>query len=783
MQRSDRRLGGALAAVSALALLLVPSLARAQPPPPPKPPPRLASPEVRTIGQLVVTSGVGGHFADASCRGGATLAPAPIARTLEWVRREAEATDSQPLLYDTGSLLAPHGVARFTATKAPETLARMVDSLGYQALAFGEAELAAPRDAILGTINALRDRSVPVIATNLYCGRAASHLCEALVDGTDGISVHRIGGEKVAFIAMLAPSALERVSPERTRGVRIAPVEAAMAAAVREARDLGADIVIASVDEGAGGTGSAHLLELGGKLPEDGKPDLLLGARAGDQFLFARPLGFRPAVAAAPPGGAARVRMRRNILVDTFDVLVSPVPYSKEPHPAVGTLIDEVGDAYCGQWGRRLAGGTMAPPLGGQAVLDLAAGTARVAADAELALLPTAILDPAWRPAAEDELTASDVYVALKQDEPLLVASVEGTWLQQVAKGNLAKQFTIPGLEVEDGSVKVNGRSVEPRAEYRVVTVRPATVAPHALPAGPTWKAMEGTTLRSAMLDFLQVPRDEDPREALPNPAHRPEWTFRTEVRGTFAGSYVNNPDRDGDGSGDYEETQLQRATAATYGYQATLRADAVARNWGWDNVLDSRYQLTKLVGADDAEGVDLTSLRSTFRYRGLYVRREQFYMPEPFLETYLETELTVPEDRSFRHMLVRPTLGLQFTLTKHLSFKLLGGFEREALEPGGKAVPGAGAQLVLKPWTLMKTDDRSITLEGNADYFASDLGGRHTQTLRGNFKARYQLNSVLAFGWDLELFVIRDDERGTGVSTVNSAFIQLGWIGRAINP
>lgn len=740
----------------------------------------LRTPEVEAIGRLVVTSGLGGHFADPACSDDETMSPAPIARTLEWVRRDAQ-VEGMPLLYDTGSLLAPHGVNRFAAREAPRTLARMVDELGYKALAFGQAELGAPRDGMIATAASLRERLIPAIATNLYCSGPAERLCDVLVSGADGISIRRIGEERVAFLGLLAPSVLERISPERAEGLRLAPVKESLDAAVRKARRLGATVVVASVDDGSAEESSAALLELAKALPERGKPDLLLGAGAGDQFLFARPLEFSPPMAAAPKGGAARIRLRRNLLVDTFDVLVRPVPRADTVHPAVRGFIDRVGDDYCRQWGDNLAGGTLQKTIEAQGMLDVAAGSARVAADAELALLPRWILDPAWRPASSRGLTASDVFVALRQDEPLMVASVKGSWLTKVAKDASKLQLVAPGLEVEGSNPELHGRAIEARAEYRVVTVRPALVGPQALPSGPKWQPLEDATLRQALMGYLEEPREEDPRKALPDPARTPEWMFRTELRTSFSGTTVNNPEREGERL--YEETQLQRASTATYGLEGSIRADATAKTWGWDNLLDSRYRITTAVGADNAEGVDITSLRSTMRYRGWYDRRKRFYIPEPFLQLYVETELTVPEDRTFRHFLVRPTGGVQFTLTKHLSVKPVGGFEIEALDPNGKVQPGVGAQLVLKPWSMLETGSRKVTLEGNADYFLSDLGGINAHTLRGNFKARYELNATLAFGWDLELFVRREDGKPAGVSAVNSAFLQIGWVGRAINP
>jgi hypothetical protein len=785
--RGRHRLRAARGAVVGVLIALAAGAARAEPPDEVGQPlsPALRT-EVRTIGRLMVTSRVGGHLVDPVCRDDVTLEPADIARTLEWIRKNS-GRDEAPVLFDTGSLLAPHGVARFAAIRTPDALAALVVALGYQALAFGEAELGGPREALVHTAAALRERGVPMIASNLFCDEEQKVLCETLVDAQSGVSIHRIGRDRVAFIAVVEPAALERISPDRSRGLRLAPVQESIARAVRSARELGATVIIASVDSSPEEKPAENLLKLADSLPEDGKPDLLLSSAAGTEFLFARPPAFRPALAAAPPGSAARLRLRRNLLADSLDVFVRPVPMADEPHPAVGRFIARVGPRFCSEWGREMPGGKTDEPLSGEGLLELAAGTARLTVSTEVALIPRALLDPSWQASSPRALTASDVYVGLKQDDPLLVGKVEGRWLEQVAKGEAGKRLVMPGIVVDDGTVKVHGRPIEPRAMYRVVTVRQATVGPGALPAGPTWTPAPDATLRGSLLAYLDEARDEDPRAALPDVAHRPQWTFRLDLRGTFAGTFVNNPPG-GPEDNPYPDAQLQRPTTANFGWQGTVRADALAKTWGWDNWFDSRYRLILAVGQPNNEADDQTSFRSTMRYRGWRERRERFYVPEPFVESYLETEITIPDqvnegDRDYRHFLVRPTSGLQFTMTQHFSVKAVGGFEVQALDPDGRLLPGAGAQIVLKPWTVMEANDRKVTMEGNADYFVADLGGINRQTLRGTFRAAYQFNHMLSFGWSLELFIAKEKGRAAGVSAINSAFIQVGLVGRAINP
>jgi hypothetical protein len=737
--------------------------------------------ELRALGDVLVSSQVFGHFGDPVCDGDAGIAPSRFIRYAEW-HRPAVAGEEPPFLFDTGGLLAPHGVARFAAAHDPEAYATFVAELGYRALALGEPELAAPRADTLEVVRELRERGVPVVASNLHCRPPGQAVCDRVVDASDGVSTHRLGQEKLAFVTVLSPEALKRIAPERSAGLSLAPLKPSLAAAVRRAREQGATVVVASVDDGGGAEAAARTLSLARGLPEDGKPDLLFAAGAGEQMIFARPQGFRPAVIAAPPAAFARVRVRRNVLTETFDVLARPTPAAREPHPAFETFAETIGPAYCARWGQKLAGGELQRPVLGDEMLLLAAGAMRQATGAEVALVDRRIIEPAWVP-RDSALSASDVQVAVRYDEPLVRAEVEGAWLAKVA----AKEGELRalGLGKKDGAVTVNGRPIETRGEYDVVTLRLVAQSGD-LPGGVDFAPVPAATVREVTLAHLSEPRAEDPRDAFDDPAETFEWTFRVDLDGTFAGTHVENPqvpDDSGTLGPAYDDSQLQRDNTTTFGFASNLQIHAVSPSWGWANVLNTQYQLTDTAGAARAEGVDQTFYRSTLRYRGFLKKRDAFYVPEPFVENYLETELTVPSERTFRHFLLRPQLGLQFSLTDRLSFKMTGGFEVEAFEPGADILPGVGVQLVLTKWKLIEAGDRSVAIEGNADYFVSDLGDIERQTLRGNFSASIDLFGPLALGVSLNLFVARRQGQDPGVASTSNVFLRVGWLGRTIGP
>ncbi|MDQ3032735.1 MAG: hypothetical protein M3Y87_09985, partial [Myxococcota bacterium] len=251
----------------------------------------------RTIARVLASGGIGGRFGEPVCRHGLTIEPSPGALYTYALMREARSPD-RPMVLDTGGLLAPHGVARYAADEDPGALAELVEALGYRALALGVQELSAPRASLLDVVRLLRRRGIPTIASNLRCEDEAIPFCDLLVDASDGPSLHRVGDRTAAVLSFLPEGATQQIAPDLAGGIEIEAIADAMPDAVREARDAGAELVIAIA-----AMSSSAALELAQRLPEDGRPDLLLLAGASD-LLFARPATVVPAIAAPPQGDA-----------------------------------------------------------------------------------------------------------------------------------------------------------------------------------------------------------------------------------------------------------------------------------------------------------------------------------------------------------------------------------------------------------------------------------------------------------------------------------------------
>ncbi len=715
------------------------------------------------------------------------------------------------MVIDTGGLLTPQGVARYAAQERPSSLAVMVERLGYRALAFGLNDLAAPRPGMSAVIRELRERGIPMVASNLRCTAATRELCDLLVDASDGPSIQEVAETRMAVLAVLRENARSLVAPDRAEGIVIESPADTIVRLTRIAREQGADIVVAVVDSGVSG----GVVELASSLPADARPDLLL-VSGGAELLFARPRTVQPVIVGAPGDDAVEVLIREaDVTRDGYDMIARPLEGRGitvgEP---VLDWIDRIGRSYCDAWGTPLAGGRLSEPLDGDGMLELATSIIRTVAGADVAVLNRQVLDTGWRPAQRGALTESDVYVALEYDEPLQIADVDGDWLKQLARNAESSHALVTSGLTWTGSgssidVKVDGQAPESRAHYRVVTIRflaaGGDAALPSLPHGGRWQSLDDETLRTVVLDYLRRATDQDPRRAVPDPANTLQWIFRASADLSFSGSSIDNPRRRctlttppqecmdglvvnmaGATVPAYTTSLLNRSDTLTFGVMIDLAADAAAPDWTWQNAVNLVYRTAWVNGSNGgsfAEAADQIRGRSTLSWRGLRRGSDQWYVPDPTVDLFIESELTEPSDRQWHWFLVRPTAGVRLQLLDKLQLQLSGGFQIQPFDPQGYVEPGVGATLTLTPWDIMKLEERYARLSFTFDYFLADLANTNRSQLRGQLDASFDLAGPLALVLTLRVFVQGEEGQDVGAAIDATAGLRLGYLGRATGP
>ena len=758
------------------------------------------------LARVIATADVDGHLGVPVCDDSDDLAPHPRALYTYALVRQAHAADA-PLVVDAGGLLGQGGVVRFAAEHDTNGLAELVLSLGYDGLAFGASELGTPRTRMVPLAQALGSRGVPFIATNLRCTNArARELCDAITDASDADTIVRAGQLDVAVLAMTEPEALPHLEPELSDGIALDAIETAMPIAVRRVRSrVGLVVVLLDADE----DDALTLLEA---IEPADRPDLVILSDPRARVLFARPTDVTPAIVSPPRSDAVEIVVREDgeVRVGIHQMIAQPLAQRGlsvgEP---VLAFLERIGPSYCDIWGQRLPGGRLARSIDRAGLNELVASLLRESIDADVAVLNPSLFDATFEPAHESELTASDLYVALEHDELVYHAWVPREWLLSLADRRSEHALATPGLTGTGGDTRVRGRPLVSRASYHVVTTRYlARGGQHALPDLPSghswvptrlselerWRSPDDENLdldptlsvREVALRALTVREARDPRDVRVTPDESPEWVIQGFVDGSFSGSSIDNP-------GGYQAAQLNRASTVALGTEVNLRADATAPGWTWENLGVFRYrtqwtQGTPVMGVATpgtfTEAVDQIQIRSTGSYRGFRTpNTHEWYVPDPYLELFVESEVTEPSTRTYHWMLVRPTLGARFPLTTDLELKLQAGLEGQVFQPNNDAEVGIGAILTLRPWDLIRMGDRHVQLQGLVDFFYADPGDVNRWQLRASFDASLDLAGPLAMTFGVRAYLQQERGGNVGFALDATAGFRIGTLTRLIGP
>ena len=734
------------------------------------------------VTRLIVSSGVAGRLAHPVCAGGETLRPSDFARSaaaLTW----QPALRERPLAFDTGGLLAARGPTNYALREQPKQLANLVAELGYAALVLGVDDLGARRTDLAAVVQALRDLAIPVIASNLRCGARAKEFCAALVSVDDPVWLHDDGKAKVALIGVMPRQAFLGLSPARARNFSLADPLDTMLAKTREARERGAELVIVSLDAWRDPDAAASALSLVRGMPEEERPDVMVVSTLGAELLSARPASVRPVIVAGPPGGLLEVHLSPASMGAGHALDARPLHASSSAPPPLLDWMAEIGPEYCRRWAMPLPSRRrVARPRSRQQLLNLAANVMLTTSGAEIAVVDGALVDQPWSPLQPRGVSRSDIEMAIARDEPLVVAEVDRRWLKKVyrelrrrrkaAGPDSSSLLRLHGVHREGRKLHVGWRRASSRARYRIVATRHA--AQTRLRKGPRWRPVAEPRLRSAILRYLS--HADDPRAPeLASPDHYVEWRARVDSEVQSAGTAIRNPRS-------YDSAQLDRKQSATLGGRASMLLEGNHADWVLRFRTTARYQSTRVFGdeARISEGDDLITSELSARWSRLRARYASRKVPDLYAASYLESEFTLPEDRSYRHMLFRPTVGLSFMALYELELRVQSGFEMQLKDPEGRARPGAGVELLLDDWEIIDRDDDLVELDAQLNYFVTGLGGSALQTLRASFKTRIELERRFDLRFQVNLYGEHRQGEPLAVAVNVSVGLGLTWYTRS---
>ena len=147
---------------------------------------------------------------------------------IQQVRKESQNT----IVLDAGDAIGPYPLADFDSG---ETVIRMMNMMGYTAMALGNHEFSYGLDV-------LRERSAqaqfPMLSANTYAKDTDKLLTQAYV-------IREVAGIKVGLIGLTTPTTRYRASPELQKSLRLDDPIASAKSAVGELQAYGCDLIIA----------------------------------------------------------------------------------------------------------------------------------------------------------------------------------------------------------------------------------------------------------------------------------------------------------------------------------------------------------------------------------------------------------------------------------------------------------------------------------------------------------------------------------------------------------
>ncbi len=703
--------------------------------------------------KLVVTTQLEGHFAAFQCEG--PVPPSDLETRAAQIAGEPEA-----LAIDTGDLLGASVVTRRALSLGSDGLARAIAATRLRALAVGHRDLAASRETLINGVRALAQAGVPAVLSNLHCDATAHDLCDTVVDAEDPPVVLDTPSGKVAYIVLVAPSRLQSIAHDRSAGLMLDPPADALRRGRAAAVALGAQWVVATYD-GSPKREEEEALALVDAVKADRGADILL---VNELHANIRSL--------ATTGGTTIVETRddRAIAIDTSAPQLVRDAASGTASPEVVTYSGALRQSLCKER-RPFVGGSLLGPLSREAFTDLFLDVLREQVRGEVAVINRAAVHPDPFPilGALDDLS---VQRALPFDDTLWVGQVPGSDLRELALSPRADRLQLRGLQVVDKKVLINGRKIDDDFSYRVVTTGfIADGGEGGLPGTFTVQNQFGSPA-DVLIAWLSRPRSGDITQAPVDPAKHTRWELRFALDTSFSTTDVTN-------AAQYADSQLSRGKAQTFRMDAETSADAGHPRYAWENSLRIRYALERTIGSKGDSGFlatsDLITARDMLVLRRLFGKRS--YAPQPFVESFVESEFYPPEKRTYQHLEWRPVAGLRFRLLDRLSLYASVGMDWETLKPGSAPTVAVVGGWKLTPCHLFQIGSRAVEGESTLDVALSDPGSANDLTIRFTGKILFPIFKVVSLMLAYDLYGRKTGAQEIGISSDAVVGLHIGFI------
>ena len=696
---------------------------------------------------MLFTSDLEGALVEVPCQGQGRRALLPqVAAAVETARDEAERRgDLDPVVIDASDGLFPSAlVGHLTSAEGGQAgaLATGLSSAGYDAIALGDASVAAPARFVIPLMRALGEAGAPAVVSNASCGEEADQAaCRAGVVGVTrrAVTLDR-GAVQVGVVNALAEGLAQSIPPRFRGGATLTVPAEAMSERITLLRNDGADLVVLISNLDDAHTAPRRTLELLEALDGEAVPDLVIAASTAGIVSTMQAPGDGPPIVTASPGTLGRALIRRE--GDRWTLVEGGTRPLSSSDEALATTVSGWNQDFCQRYDRALTGGELAVELDQAAFAQMVLRAMREQTNAEIAVINRRAISSSVDFPLEGRLTAARVHRALPIRSELRVATVRGSNVGSVIGAVLdSERAHIAGVERRDGSIYINGREINPDGRYQLVTtafvagggegivdasaVEFEEVEPEA--------GLESSALPDRVIHWLDSQRGAtpyDPSESL-NLHREPLWYGGVTLDATVTYTSITDDNvivgDDGSTSRRYNQTQLSRQGVLDLRGTLEARGGLSVRGHGWDNVLRLQYGRQRLeteVGSDVfewAESVDLIQFRSAYDmdYLRDVVLDGAWYGPSIFLEYQLESEFFHEiEDDSSHFLEMTGLLGVKFKPLNWFRFSVAAGIRSVVLAPDPFPVPGLNLRAEIVRRRFSVTPNFPIYVSAIAEYF-----------------------------------------------------------------
>lgn len=705
-------------------------------------PPFLVTPRVR----IAASHALVGRFASNTCqRPIATSAFERVSARLEAARAAA---GTAPIVFDAGDMLGNSALGRLAVEADVARLVEAVAALGIRGRAVGHRDLAGSRQRLLDFTRALNTRNVPTVLSNLICGEWAKEFCDAVISRDSPPLVIDTPEGRVAFVAAISPTSLRQIDKTLGQGISLTPAAEAIADATRRARAMGADWVVAAYDPAIGNE-LEDATQMVASIDSAASPDIVFVSGVADQFRSALTASGNTMLVATRPAEVVTVELR-DARAHAIDV---PAPATARTE--VADFARDLNDALCARYAGALPGSHLERELdrdtAGAFVLDVMREHAR----AEVAFINKRSISSNAPWPMRAALSPLDLLQMLPFDNGIRTMELPGNRLVAFLASQNAKDYFVRGAVSADGW-KINGRPIDLNQSYRIVTtdfVVDKLISDFGLPT-PTTEQVPGGNVREEVTRWLTVPRVGDILLQPADPAKKTRWTVSYRLQLDITNVSIRNPD-----TALFTETQLARSESRSIAGETEVRAIGDNPAYSLESQLRVRYGYLE-TSAGGNNNVDISTFRSLANARKVF-GPPAWYLPQPYGDFYVETELTRPVTRRYHHLQLLPQAGVRFELWPTFALYVGGGLTWEvfarAEELTPKAPPAAAVVVAgwqLRPTKLVQLGARWLELESNLDVFARDLDGPTQVQARGRVRLLFPLFSVFSFTATYDLFL-----------------------------